>query len=465
MTMWAPGLAGRPGPRYRALVEALAQEVADGRLPEGTRLPPQRDLAYRLGVTVGTVSRAYALAAERGLVTGEVGRGTFVRRARRRLSRPRQPGERRRRRLIKLTVKPRRTQLRRARLPSVSPRSRRHPGRLPTCGRMRPSRALLEHRAAAARWIAGVGLDASPERTIITGGAHQAIVVAFAALARPGDTVLAEALTYAGVCHVAERCGVAPARSRLDDEGVLPEALDAAAHRRRPPADRQSDGAQPDHRDHVAGAARGDRGAGPPARPDRDRGRRLRPACRQKRPPPLAALAPSAPSTSAAPPRAWRRGCVLACCTSPEALFERIADAQHDLFLTCPPLMAELFTRLVADGTAERLAGAPASGSRGAAADRPRSSRRARLPGAADQLSPVAAATAALARCRVHRDGGASAGWRSIRRPRSPSTGRARPMRCGVSLSAAAGHDRLRRGLQIVADTLGEMPPRPREVI
>ena len=80
MTMWSPDLTARPGPRYRALVDALSEEVAEGRLPEGTRLPPQRDLAYRLGVTIGTVGRAYALAAERGLVTGEVGRGTFVRR-------------------------------------------------------------------------------------------------------------------------------------------------------------------------------------------------------------------------------------------------------------------------------------------------------------------------------------------------------------------------------------------------
>ena len=80
MTIWAPDLAARPGPRYRALVDALSEEVAEGLLPEGTRLPPQRDLAYRLGVTLGTVSRAYALAAARGLVTGEVGRGTFVRR-------------------------------------------------------------------------------------------------------------------------------------------------------------------------------------------------------------------------------------------------------------------------------------------------------------------------------------------------------------------------------------------------
>jgi hypothetical protein len=79
MTIWLPDLAARSGPRYLALVEALAEDVASGALPAGQRLPPQRDLAFRLGVTVGTVGRAYALAAQRGLVAGEVGRGTYVR--------------------------------------------------------------------------------------------------------------------------------------------------------------------------------------------------------------------------------------------------------------------------------------------------------------------------------------------------------------------------------------------------
>ncbi len=41
-------------------------------------MPPQRNLAYDLGVTIGTISRAYALIHERGLVSGEVGRGTYV---------------------------------------------------------------------------------------------------------------------------------------------------------------------------------------------------------------------------------------------------------------------------------------------------------------------------------------------------------------------------------------------------
>src|SRR3990170_1428220 len=79
MTIWNPRLAGRTGPRYRAIVEALAEDFAAGELRRGARLPTHRDLAETLGVTVGTVSRAYAEAARRGLVSGEVGRGTFVR--------------------------------------------------------------------------------------------------------------------------------------------------------------------------------------------------------------------------------------------------------------------------------------------------------------------------------------------------------------------------------------------------
>ena len=72
-------IAARPGPRYKAIADALSDAVKMGTAAPGTKLPPLRDLAYRLGVTVGTVSRAYALAAARGEVTGEVGRGTYVR--------------------------------------------------------------------------------------------------------------------------------------------------------------------------------------------------------------------------------------------------------------------------------------------------------------------------------------------------------------------------------------------------
>src|SRR3954471_19070079 len=78
MTSWLPDLSSGSGPLYVRLAERIEESIADGTLPAGAKLPPQRDLAYDIGVTIGTVGRAYALVRERGLVSGEVGRGTFV---------------------------------------------------------------------------------------------------------------------------------------------------------------------------------------------------------------------------------------------------------------------------------------------------------------------------------------------------------------------------------------------------
>ena len=79
MTSWVPHIAERSGPVYLAIAEAIAADTASGRLRAGTRLPTHRDLADRLRVTVGTITRGYAEAARRGLISGEVGRGTFAR--------------------------------------------------------------------------------------------------------------------------------------------------------------------------------------------------------------------------------------------------------------------------------------------------------------------------------------------------------------------------------------------------
>ena len=78
MTLWQPKIEDRRGARYLAIADALAEDIRSGALNSGNRLPTHRDLAYYLGVTVGTVSRAYAEAERRGLTYGEVGRGTFV---------------------------------------------------------------------------------------------------------------------------------------------------------------------------------------------------------------------------------------------------------------------------------------------------------------------------------------------------------------------------------------------------
>jgi DNA-binding transcriptional MocR family regulator len=77
-TIWLPDLAEDGGPKYLALTRALRDAIRAGELPEGTQLPTVRDLAFRLGVTPGTVSRAYQITTQEGLLEATVGRGTFV---------------------------------------------------------------------------------------------------------------------------------------------------------------------------------------------------------------------------------------------------------------------------------------------------------------------------------------------------------------------------------------------------
>src|SRR5436190_21881649 len=69
----------RSGPIYQAIADQIGREIEAGRMKPGSRLPTQRALARQLGVTLTTVTRAYEEAERRGLLSGEVGRGTFVR--------------------------------------------------------------------------------------------------------------------------------------------------------------------------------------------------------------------------------------------------------------------------------------------------------------------------------------------------------------------------------------------------
>lgn len=77
-TIWSVDMLKSSGPKYVALMERLRDAIAQGQLKPGEQLPTVRDLAWRIGVTPGTVARAYALATQAGLTEAVVGRGTFV---------------------------------------------------------------------------------------------------------------------------------------------------------------------------------------------------------------------------------------------------------------------------------------------------------------------------------------------------------------------------------------------------
>jgi len=229
MTIWTPDLSGRNGPRYRAIADALAEDVRGGRLTVGTRLPTHRDLAWRLKMTIGTVSRAYAEAERRGLITGEVGRGTYVRR--RTTIAPVMPGdvleESRDPDFIDLSIN----------RPSAPGEGAAIAAALQGLASEPDLATLLDYHAPAGHHedrIAGAaflnlcGLAATPEQVVVTAGGQHAMACVIGALTQPGDTLAAEVLTYPGLRAVARLLRLRLVAIAMDEQGLVPDALDAA---------------------------------------------------------------------------------------------------------------------------------------------------------------------------------------------------------------------------------------------
>ncbi|MEU3748566.1 MULTISPECIES: PLP-dependent aminotransferase family protein [Streptomyces] len=234
---------------YRRIADRVEAAVRDGRLTPGDRLPPQRVFDRRHRIANSTAIRVYGELARRGLVVGEVGRGTFVRAA------PPLPGPA----LAEATgTAPVDLQLN---YPVVEGQSELMARALAALARpdvlaeavSGPAAATgtPEAREAAVSVLARPGWAPDPESVLFAGNGRQAIAAALAALVPPGGRLGVEALTYPLVKAVAERLGIQLVPLALDGDGdgdggggghrdsegrgggIRPEAL-AAAHRATP---------------------------------------------------------------------------------------------------------------------------------------------------------------------------------------------------------------------------------------
>lgn len=221
--MWTPRIQKGAGPLYAHLVDALAEDIAQGILSEGTKLPPHRDLAYRLSIGVGTVTKAYEEAERRGLIVAHVGRGSFV-------ARPMQAQTKRSDAPYNLAMSIAPAAPAQARIAEAMNALRRTPD-LADMLAYAPPLGREADRRAGAEWLKRISrLDQSNERkTICTIGAQHAMTLLFGALLRRGDTILAENLNYIGLKSLARHQGYALHGVAMDGEGMSPDALEKAA--------------------------------------------------------------------------------------------------------------------------------------------------------------------------------------------------------------------------------------------
>ncbi len=209
---WEPQLAaGRP--KYLAIVEALESDLQSGRLKPGDQLPPQREIADRLGVTIATVTKGIGEAIRRGLVTARAGSGTFVRAATVADSTTDRPS-------IDLSLNGVPASPAAPFLDKALSGLRAGADRENLFG-YQPSIGIERHRSAMAGWITLRGMELRPGDICLTHGAQHGLAACFAGLLRAGDTVLCEAWTYTGIRRVADM-----ARVRLVGVGMEPDGLD-----------------------------------------------------------------------------------------------------------------------------------------------------------------------------------------------------------------------------------------------
>ncbi|ESL79110.1 aminotransferase-like domain-containing protein [Klebsiella quasipneumoniae] len=182
--------------RYKAVVDRYAQAIRSGQLPAGSRLPTHRTLAAEERLSLATATRVYRELEEMGLVSGETGRGTFVRD----LSLP--PGHGVDQQVVAADVVD--LNFNYPSLPAQGDALREALRQLAMAGdidshlRYQPHAGRLAEREIIARHLTCRHFAPEAENVLIVNGAQHGLAVTVMGLLRPGDVVAVDALTYSG---------------------------------------------------------------------------------------------------------------------------------------------------------------------------------------------------------------------------------------------------------------------------
>ncbi len=219
---WKPQKEQLQKPFYLSIASGLEQDIRSGRLPEHTKLPPQRELADFLDLNLSTITRAYKLCELKGLLYAVTGRGTFVAPG---ISTQDtfldQGGENQK--IIEMGV--------------IKPFYETNPIVRNTAQlvlQKESSLQLFEYSGslgtkrqfhAAGRWLQRCGIDAGEENILISAGAQNALSVVLISLFQAGDRIAVDPFTYTNFKELAHFLHIRLVAVDGDGHGMSPVAL------------------------------------------------------------------------------------------------------------------------------------------------------------------------------------------------------------------------------------------------
>jgi len=213
-------------PMYKQIADQLSQQIDHGDLKANQKLPTHRKLADQLQVTVGTVTRAYAEAERRGLIEARVGSGTYV-------------TDKQKSSWVFAESKASKDECNFGY--NIPPQVERSDILTKAMGALSQSPTMLNqlmiyqspngiesHRAQVCQWLKQKGVQLNQEQLLFSSGAQHGIQMVLDAFTRAGDTLFVEKYTYPGLLSLARQKQLSVKGIEMDEEGVIPESLDAA---------------------------------------------------------------------------------------------------------------------------------------------------------------------------------------------------------------------------------------------
>lgn len=233
-TIWMPDAIEFVGPKYKAILAAVRCDVSNGTLEAGAKLPPVRDLAWKLGVTPGTIARAYQEGINEGLLQAVVGRGTFVANTSSfasdvEKSKPTKPAKQTHfnLRLSNTTNVGQANAIKRAMI-KVAEQTANDMVTYPEGDKPHPIYESL------CEWMEYSNVFAKPENLVLTSGGQNALSLVSSVLLKDGaQNIAMDGLIYPGIRRAVQLHGGNLFGVATDAHGIIPSALEALCRKKK----------------------------------------------------------------------------------------------------------------------------------------------------------------------------------------------------------------------------------------